>query len=125
MKGEAKGGDKFSAANAAQKLKVIAEIKTDWYARLACSEAEVKRVFTSLSQQKKKADSSNALKSLATDSEVEEEEEEDEELEPAKPRRRGRPRKVQNEPTEEEFEDPDDVFAALEDAEVPDSQLIE
>lgn len=124
MEGEAKGGDKFSAANAAQKLKVIAQIKTDWYARLACSEAEVKRVFTSLSQKKKKADSSNAQKSLVKDANVEEEEEDDEEVEPAKPRR-GRPRKVQNEPAEEEFEDPDDVFAALEDAEVPDSQLIE
>lgn len=116
MEGEAKGGDKFSAAAASEKLKNEESVQNDWTARLCCSEAEVKRVFTKLAQEKKKLSKAKATEEIAKYAVVEVESNE----QPSKPRR-GRPRKTQN--VEEKPENIDDLFTSLESSGVPDSQL--
>jgi hypothetical protein len=53
--GESTGGDKYSPATAADELRTRPEVKRNWHALMACSEAEIKKVFTKLNAQKKKS----------------------------------------------------------------------
>lgn len=116
FEGEAKGADKYSAATASEALKTRSQFRCDWSARLACSEAEVKRVFTKLTLAKKKSNQEKATADLtepdlggASTSNT------------TAKRKRGRPRKVSVDGSStNRIEDP---FELLEDAQIPDSQL--
>jgi hypothetical protein len=98
------------------------EIKHDWTARLACSEAEVKRVFTKLTQEKKKSNKAKATVDLTENQSAPVGPVVDTDVVEVKPKgKRGRPRKA---PVADDNPNANpDIFELLEDTQIPDSQL--
>jgi hypothetical protein len=121
--GESKGGDKYSAATAADELRSRPDVRRDWAAHMACSEAEVKKVFTKLSNAKKKKLREGGAQALLTSTTSAGAPANSSAAPPlaAAPtstgkRKRGRPRRVA--PLET-----DPGFAGMEEDTVPDEQL--